>query len=541
MLNTKQDYRDCLMNIISPLKKYYTPGKAGVKCGVTAAHYGEKSSLMEAFARVMWGLGPFWGGGGEDADFEKIYLQGIINGTDPSHEEYWGVIPDFEQKIVETAALGLSLALAPHKLWDPLTDKQKDNLYNWLSQVNAVKSVDNNWQFFSVLVNLGFKRVGRPYDAKRVAYSISRFEEFYLGNGWYSDGNTDQRDYYISFAMHFYSLIYAKIMENDDPKMSDTYKKRAEEFGKDFIYWFDESGASLAFGRSLTYRFAQCCFWSACAFSGARPFPIGVIKGIISRHLEHWLSLPIFDNGGVLSIGYGYPNIGMSEKYNAFGSPYWALKSFLLLAIDDDDEFFTAEPLPLPQLDKIHVIPEARMVIQRMNGYVTALTAGQWAGFEPTHTPEKYSKFAYTSKYAFSTPRSYVKIENAGTDSMLAFVEDDICYVRRKCIEYRINDDKSVYSKWSPCRGITVETTVIPTDDGHIRKHIIESDRDIVAYDCAFATPEKDAGKITGEGELETIQGINTNLMKAETYTKAVKYDIKAGKTELVTTVVYPD
>lgn len=32
------------------------------------------------------------------------------------------------------------------------------------------------------------------------------------------------------------------------------------EFAKQFIYWFDEEGEAIPFGRSLTYRFSQVSF-----------------------------------------------------------------------------------------------------------------------------------------------------------------------------------------------------------------------------------------------------------------------------------------
>ena len=81
------------------------------------------------------------------------------------------------------------------------------------------------------------------------------------------------------------------------------------EFAKQFLYWFDEDGAALPFGRSLTYRFAQVSFFSACLLCGIEPLPIGVMKGLIVRHMKYWLSLPVFDRNGILTIGYGYPNL----------------------------------------------------------------------------------------------------------------------------------------------------------------------------------------------------------------------------------------
>ena len=65
MLHTKEEYRECLKKIIMPTLKYYTPGNAGIKCGVTGVQYGEQIARMEGFARMLWGLAPFWGGGGD--------------------------------------------------------------------------------------------------------------------------------------------------------------------------------------------------------------------------------------------------------------------------------------------------------------------------------------------------------------------------------------------------------------------------------------------------------------------------------------------
>ena len=541
MISTKKDFQECLKKIIEPVLPYYTEKKAGIKCGSFGVHYGDDTARMEGFARILWGLSPFFGGGGEWKEFEETYRTGLINGTDPESDEYWGRMTDYDQKIVETAALGLGLILAPDKLWKPLSAGQRNNLVNWLEQVNHVKSCDNNWLLFAVLVNLGFKNVGVPYDNDKIRECLERIHQFYIGNGWYSDGDTDQMDYYISFAIHFYSLIYAKVMENDDPENSRIFKERASRFAQDFIYWFTENGETLAFGRSLTYRFAQVSFWSACVFAGIEPFPMGVMKGIISRNLEWWLSRPIFDNSGILTVGYAYPNLCMAENYNSYGSPYWALKAFLILALNENHKFYTEKAQPLPPLDRLHIIPEARMTVQRINGDVIALTSGQWAGFEPLQVAEKYSKFAYSARYAFSVARSYYRLENSGSDSMLVFMRDKICYVRRKCLGYRINPDGTIYSKWSPRDGIMVETHIIPTDNGHIRKHIVTCDDDYEAYDCSFAIPRgNEIGSISGTGEEVTINCTpNTNLIAPLTSMKAIKYHFPKGTATVETNIVY--
>ena len=545
MLNSKKDFVNCLKNIIEPLEGYYTPGKAGIKLGNFDACYPDETAKMEAFARILWGLSPLWACGESAGNFDKIYVEGIINGTDPESDEYWGDVPgpSGDQRIVEMAAIGLSLILAPHKVWDPLTEKQKANFHRWLNQVNCEILCDNNWQLFPVLVNLGFKNVGAEYDKEKLAFCMKKLHSFYISNGWYSDGLTKQRDYYIAFAIHFYSLIYAKVMEKEDPENSRIIKERAAEFAKSFVYWFDEDGSALAFGRSLTYRFAQCSFFSACIFADVLPFPIGVIKGIISRHLEWWMNKPIFDNAGILSVGYAYPNLNMAEFYNAYGSPYWSLKAFLFLALPEDHEFFRAEALPLPKLEKQITIPEAFMTVQRVNGYSVALTGGQYTTWEMSHTAEKYSRFAYSSRYAFSVARTVDSLYNASPDSTLAFDIHSTVFYRKRVLEHSMNADGSHYSKWSPYRGITVESTIIPIDGGHIRRHTVECEFDCVAYDTTFATPLGGGGEIHGEGgeELTLSCEPNSNLICPKTEIKAVKYNFKKGTNTVETTVIYPE
>ena len=371
--------------------------------------------------------------------------------------------------------------------------------------------------------------------------SLSSLDGFYHANGWYHDGKSDQVDYYVPFALHFYALIYAKVMEKEDPENSRIIKQRAALFAKSFIYWFDENGSALAFGRSLIYRFAQCCFFSACVYAGVEPFPMGVMKGIIARHFEWWLSQPILDDRGVLTVGYAYPNLNMAEFYNGYGSPYWSLKAFLFLALPEDHAFFKAEALPLPALAPMITIPEAYMTVQRVGGYAVALTGGQWAGWHPTHCPEKYSKFAYSSRYAFNVSRTRDCLSAAAPDSTLAFEVDGKIFYREKCTEHSVAADGSHYSKWSPCRGITVETCLFPTEDGHIRKHTVHADFDCIAYDTAFATPIGGGGDIFGKGEKNVFTcEPNTNLIFPRCEIKAIKYEFKKGATTVETTVVYP-
>ena len=58
----------------------------------------------------------------------------------------------------------------------------------------------------------------------------------------------------------YYSLIYVKFMRERDPIRAKRFTERAVMFAQDYLYYFDEEGEALPYGRSQTYRFAQGAF-----------------------------------------------------------------------------------------------------------------------------------------------------------------------------------------------------------------------------------------------------------------------------------------
>lgn len=555
-LSTKQDFQALMHLFLDPLKPYYSAGGARLHLGETGVTYGQAAIELEAFSRPLWALVPFWMGGGSDPEFEDIYRRGLAAGSDPENPEYWGECKDYDQCFVEMAAIACGLLNAPEKLWDPLSDAEKQNLARWLDQINHHQIPECNWQFFMILVNLALKKCGMPYDPENMARGLARIDSYYSGDGWSTDGASPQKDYYIPWAIQYYGVLYSKFAADTDPERAALYRSRAELFAQQFIYWFDENGAALPYGRSLTYRFAQNCFWAACVWAGLEPFPLGVMKGLIVRNFNWWLDQKMFDRDGILTIGYCYPQMYMAERYNAPGSPYWGMKSFILLALPDSHPFWSAEAEPMPALDVLKPMPHANMLVARTKGRVTAYAAGVNEGHGHGQFPEKYAKFAYDTRFGFCASRSREVIYQAAPDSMLAFVIDDNVFVRKVSLSHEIRADR-VVSKWSPFPGITVTTTVLPTADGHIRRHEIESAYPCEAYDCGFAVPnfapgyvESTAGgaatarnaavscTVSGSGEGTVIKcDPNVSLYSTNVCIPAVRYAIPEGRTVIETEI----
>jgi len=496
-LHSKKDFQKVMLEIINPLKSHYSSGCARLHLGDTFAHYDVGATYMEAVSRPLWALVPFWLGGGDEAksrSFKEIYQKALASGTDPEADEYWGECGSFDQRFVEMAAISYGLMYCPEVIWEPLSDTEKQNLASYLRKINKHPLPVCNWILFAVMVNIGLKSVGEEYDSQMIDKYLDGLETFYLGEGWYCDGDSGQKDYYISFAIHFYSLIYSDVMKNDDPARCKIYRERALNFAKQFIYWFDEDGEAVPFGRSLTYRFAQVSFFSICLLVGLEPFPIPVMKGLIARHLKSWLEKPIFDRDGILTIGYAYPNLTMAERYNAPGSPYWGMKTFAFLGLPDDHPFWSVEAAEYPKEIINHPMcpmKYADMLAYHYGNHTTVFAPGVYSRFGHGNIVEKYSKFAYDTKFSISVAHSQYELEECVPDNMLAFVINDYVYVRRQCISSRIMAD-SVVSVWSPYPGITVETTVTPHEKGHIRTHRITSSIECIAYDMGFAVRRDD-------------------------------------------------
>ena len=122
---TKHEYSQLLMQLLTPTLPFYSPQKARLCPGSSAAVYDMAAAGAEGFARPLWGLVPFWAGGGSCPEFEQLYLSGLAAGTDPENPEYWGGFQDIDQRFVEMAAIAYGILMTPQKLWDPLSAKEK--------------------------------------------------------------------------------------------------------------------------------------------------------------------------------------------------------------------------------------------------------------------------------------------------------------------------------------------------------------------------------------------------------------------------------
>lgn len=456
--------------------------------GNTGSAYSNDIRVFEDFSRPLWGIFSIIASKDNSMDIKK-YINRIRQGINPGSPLYFKKATTKTRQIaVEMAVYGFGLAYCGQELLKYLDSEEIEQLVDWLNSINEIEIPEGNWIFFVVLVNIGLKKNNLNYNEEKLQLALDKLETFYLGDGWYSDGMGEQRDYYIPFALHFYGLLYSMLLPEGKEKQK--YQDRASSFAKDFIYWFDGEGRSLPFGRSLTYRFAHVSFWSAMVVTDNQTYPLEVIKGMIMRNLNWWKEQPIYTEKGHLSIGYSYPNLIMSEDYNAPGSPMWAFKAFIILLLPSDHEFWKVEATTYPVLEhRSNQIHAGFLVEKDPNGTSSyALTGRQFSKGKIIHNSEKYGKFCYSTYFGFNLTRDQDDIKNCACDSALALsIKGTNQFFTRSKINYYKQTADYILSVWKYGDIATIESYLIPIDyKWHIRIHEVECKYELEAYEGGF-------------------------------------------------------
>lgn len=518
-LQTRGDVVSMFLDTIRPLKPLFSDGKSFLKLGNTGVHYGEKAARMEGMARLLWGLGPLWSGNNENLPYEqqaeieewlKQYQEGISNGTNPNHEEYWGDLCNKDQKMVEMAALVFSIAINQDKLWNNFSFQEKQNLYKWLNQINFYDMPQNNWRFFRILTNMTFQLLELPWSEEKMQEDFNIIESSYVGDGWYYDGNPGQIDYYIAFAIHYYALIYAHLMKYKEPERCRTLIERSTKFYGDFVYWFANNGKEIPFGRSLTYRYAHSAPFGAMAYAEL-PVDYGVLKNLVLKNLERWMENPIFDQAGILSIGYHYANLLMSEHYNSSGSPYWSNKTFIILALNEDHPFWKSEMKPYAYESQKYFKHPHMLITHDKHDHVKSYVVGQHSRSEHGQCQAKYEKTVYSNEFGFSVSRG-TTLEAGAFDNTLAISvkgENRYC-MKNGCIEFSGNDSQ-VCTTYSPIRGVVIHSAVIPCGAWHVRAYRLCNEIAIDVADGGFSIAQEQCftiqpGRESGKYKKEQIE-----------------------------------
>jgi hypothetical protein len=335
------------------LRPYASPHRARFDLPGPPAGYGADVSALEAFARSFLLAGFRLAGerGRDPHDLAGWYAAGLAAGTDPASDERWPRPDEHGQARVEAASLALILDLTRPWLWDRLDDGVRQRVVDYLATVVGNDDFpDNNWLWFRVVVEQFLRSVGGPWSCEDMERDLARHDDFVRPGGWYSDGPQRSYDHYAGWAMHLYPILWSRMtgaQELASPRVA-AYTERLDRYLADAVHLVGADGSPLIQGRSLVYRFAAAApFWVG-ALAEVPGTPPGVLRRAASGIVGHFVDHGAPDDRGLLTLGWHHEWRTMAQSYSATGSPYWAAKGMLGLALPADHPVWRAVEEPLP-------------------------------------------------------------------------------------------------------------------------------------------------------------------------------------------------
>ncbi|HEX6454836.1 MAG TPA: DUF2264 domain-containing protein [Trebonia sp.] len=520
-------------HLLRSAARYATPDFAQFRLPGRGSASGVVSDGIEGFARTFL-LAAFRIAGGQisggrisGARGELIdrYAAGLAAGTDNSNKRgaagtRWPEITDCSQQIVEAAAIAVALHETRHVLWDNLDAGTQDNVRAWLGGIVGKRTYPNNWILFQVVTEQFLASVDGPHDGAEIERGLDMIEDWYAGDGWYTDGAGQNYDYYVGWAMHLYPLLWTRIAgPGNDGGRGDTYRRRLRQYLEQYQYFFGADGAPVHQGRSLTYRYAAAApLWlgelTGGAASGATSLTPGQARRLASGAARHFTERGVPDFTGLLTLGWHDTFLPATQYYSGPGSPYWAAKGFLGLLLPADHPAWTdtEQPGANDHGDQVLAMPAPGFLLHstRHDGIVRLLNHGSDHN-PPLPAPARddphYAKLAYSSR---TGPGAAEPSWRANTDNHIAVLGADGAASRRTRIERIGVCGRQASSRYSAAvvtdadgtgtdgtASCTVTTAVAVTGPWEVRAHLISGPPGTTVRDGGYAVAGTDAPRIT--------------------------------------------
>ena len=270
------------------------------------------------------------------------YRQQLRNMSDPSKSGYIQHLKGGpSQTLVEFGALALSLTVMPEIIWEPLTQKEKDDLAALMLSYGNGPTIGSNWRFFNIFVMSFFKDHGYEVKDSYMDELLQKSLAQYRGYGWYND--SPAYDYYSMWAFQMYGMIWAHYYgEKFNPEAGRQFVSNFRDLVPNYPYMFAEDGKMNMYGRSITYRIAAAVPFPLMGWLNDPSINYGWMRRIASSTLLQFLENPALmeDRGPTLGF-YGAFEPAV-QIYSCRGSVYWMGKAFLGLLLPADNPFWTA-------------------------------------------------------------------------------------------------------------------------------------------------------------------------------------------------------
>lgn len=325
----------------------------------------KRVTYMEAFGRLMAGIAPWLAlpddgtpEGAKRKELRELALKAYANAVDPDSPDYllWR---KEGQPMVDAAYIAESFLRAWDALWVPLDQKTKDRYIEEFTQIRRIDPPYTNWLLFSSTIESLLCKAGAPFDIYRINSAARKMEEWYTGDGWYSDGPSFAFDYYSSYVFHpmYLETLDAMIDTGthsrlDYKKYYDRELKRAQKYAIVLERFISPEGTFPVIGRSIPYRMAALQPLALMAWY--EKLPAGLTNGQVRNALTTVMHNMFdgkenFNEKGYLTIGFAGRQPNVADWYTNNGSLYMTSLAFMPLGLPASHPFWTDAPQPTTQ------------------------------------------------------------------------------------------------------------------------------------------------------------------------------------------------
>ncbi len=309
---------------------------------------------VELFARTLLGISPLFRHHDDNTAICKKTLEMIqvAFGTAQSPPLLAFYQMD-RQLIVEMALIILAFVRVP-LLWQSIPlGTQQEILKVAHFSITQFKPHNNNWLLFQAIIDLFLtKQRYRGYNGmRRVMENLARIESYYVGDGFYKDGEIFHMDYYNSFVIHpFLVDIYRELGQTALYQRAVGRMLRHADFLERLI---GSDGTYPIFGRSAVYRTGvfHALAYAPYHWTGSPQnlFKLAAAREGMTAVLERSFKTEPMKSGNFgkewnyLTLGFTGEQPGIADGYSNSGSVYYTLLMFAPVGLPESHPFWSTD------------------------------------------------------------------------------------------------------------------------------------------------------------------------------------------------------
>lgn len=316
---------------------------------------GQKFSYLEAFARVFNGISAWLELGPDNTEegilrekYIRLTLKAISNAVNPNNNDYIFVVEP-KQSLVDVALFAQGLLRAKNQIWLNLQMDDQARIIRELKNTRNIAPYENHWLLFTSMIEAALLEFTGECDKERLSYGISRFrDEFYLGDGIYSDGEDFTVGYFNSIVIHPMLNDILKVMRKyaiTEGEFLDVQLMRSSRLSSQLERVISPDGTYPLLGSCLAYRCGVFHLLAQASLLKALPRninPAQVRSALTKILIKQFGDNHNFNSAGWLLVGLQGSQMDISESDINTGSLYLCCSVFLTLGLREDDVFWTS-------------------------------------------------------------------------------------------------------------------------------------------------------------------------------------------------------